>query len=148
MVFSGGEGEEEKSMKKGDEIKRGVKGGAGGSKPRSGDGRNTSSFSRRLILFGVVFSLLSVGILPSPPVGAKVASAFDDTSCCLIEEVLPYGYSAGDIYRLLFDFAMRYINGDMEPEMVLRTFFEIFLALEDGVLTEGEFRVIMNSILL
>ena len=138
-------------MKKGDEKRKGVKGGAGGSKPRSGDGRNTSSFSRRLILFSVVFSLLSVGILPSPPVGAKGSFAFegcgDDTSCCSIEEVLPCGSSAGDIYRLLFDFTMMYINCDMEPEMVLRTFFEIFLALEDGVLTEGEFRVIMNSIL-
>ena len=121
-----------------------------GSKLQSGGGQYTSSLLGRLILFGMVFLFLSLGIFSPHPIGAKGAFALeghgDGASHCSVNEVLPSGYSAGDICRLLFNFTMKYINGEMEPEMMLRTFFEIIMALEDGVLTEGEILVIINKI--
>jgi hypothetical protein len=41
---------------------------------------------------------------------------------------------------------MKVVRDEMEPEMIFKVLFEIFSALEDGVLTEGEFRVIIDAI--
>jgi hypothetical protein len=141
---------EEESMKKGYEIKGGWRRRVIDSKLQRGGGRYTPSLSRRLVIFGFLFLFISVGIFSAPPIGAKGAFASegygDGASHYPVSGVLPGGCSAVDIYRLLFDFTIKYINGEMEPETVLRTFFEIISALEDGVLTEGEILVIINNI--
>lgn len=110
-----------------------------------GEGKRGLALSGCLLLVGIVVLSLFIGVFFVYQIGVRAVSVIENQGDRL-SAVLPYGYGAEDVLKPLFDFTMKVVRDEMEPEMILKVLFELFSALEDGVLTEGEFRVIIDAI--
>ncbi|MBN1572064.1 MAG: hypothetical protein JW984_02590 [Deltaproteobacteria bacterium] len=119
-------------------------GNAAGKNPQ-GKGKGGLNLSRSLILAVIVALSLLIGAFFTYRIGVRAVSEIENQGDRL-SAVLPYGYGAKDIIRPLFDFTVKVVRDEMEPQMIFGVFIELFSALEDGVLTEGEFLVIINKI--